>query len=154
MDMTKKNLFFLDFVYLRKLGNWKNVLVINICIWRFWCLCICDLFPENRALDVISHLKHVFNTFSFNLFLSREVTAVSSTGRTVSSHPNRDSTPHQTPRGRCHLLTTPARGCQGSRAKDSTHLACPWASTTRSVISHHSSIFLEQTTWYMSGVTA
>lgn len=66
---------------------------------------------------------------------------VSSTGQTVSSHHSRGSTPRQMPPDRCHLLTTPARGCQASRAKDSTHLACLWASTTRFVIPHHSSIY-------------
>lgn len=65
-------------------------------------------------------------------------------GRTVSSHHSRGSTPHQTPPGRCRLLTTPTRGCQGSRAKDSTHLACPWASTTRSVWLHPSIHALHQ----------
>lgn len=60
-------------------------------------------------------------------------TWVSSTGLTVSSHRSRGSIPHQIPPGLCHRLITLARGCQDNRAKDSTPLACPWASTTRSV---------------------
>lgn len=63
----------------------------------------------------------------------RQGTWVSSMGLTVSSHRSRGSIPHQIPPGLCHRLITLARGCQDSRAKDSTPLACPWASTTRSV---------------------
>lgn len=57
---------------------------------------------------------------------------VSSMGQTVSSN-SRGSIPHQMPPDHCPLLTTPARGCRGNRAKGSTRLACPWASTTRFV---------------------
>lgn len=55
-------------------------------------------------------------------------------GPTASSHRSRGSIPHQIPPGLCHRLITLARGCRDSRAKDSTPLACPWASTTRSVL--------------------
>lgn len=63
----------------------------------------------------------------------RQGTWVSSMGLTASSHRSRGSIPHQIPPGLCHRLITLARGCQDSRAKDRTPLACPWASTTRSV---------------------
>ena len=58
-------------------------------------------------------------------------------GQTASSSHSRGNIPRQMHPGRCPLLTTPTRGCQGSRARDSTHLVCPWASTTRSVNLQH-----------------
>lgn len=73
-------------------------------------------------------------------YSSSQVMGVNNMGRTVSSHHSRGSIHHQTPPDRCHRPATLVRGCQGSRAKDSTPLACPWASTIRSVVSCHSSI--------------
>lgn len=62
---------------------------------------------------------------------SREITEVSSMGQAASFSPNRGSIPRQMHQGRCPLQITPARGCPGSRVKDSTHLVCPWLSTTK-----------------------
>lgn len=110
------------------------------CNFIYLCVCIEDsplLLSTHSQFYVFSALKRVCPCVLIlnppPLLEFRRVTGVSSTGPTVSSRRSRGSIPHQTPPGLCHLLITLARGCRDSRAKDSTPLACPWASTTRYV---------------------
>lgn len=106
-----------------------------VCTWRLHLL---PIFGKKKKHHSVSKGKKLVTFFKPSF--SREVTQVNSTGRTISSPHSRGSTPHQTPPDRFPHLTTPARGCQGSRARDSTPLACPWASTTRSVMLNITSI--------------